>query len=80
MSSKTQTPHKRPAGDHVSIEDLCVSNLKLTKKLKKYKKQRGKRKGSYESESSDSDSNSSWLLVNHGGEVLEINNSNKKWK
>eukprot|EP00957_Ditylum_brightwellii_P199408 15199142-Ditylum_brightwellii.AAC.1 len=35
MSSKIQTPRKHPAGDHISMEDLYASNLKLTKKLKK---------------------------------------------
>eukprot|EP00957_Ditylum_brightwellii_P018437 1387232-Ditylum_brightwellii.AAC.1 len=58
-SCKMQTPHKRPAGDHMSMEYLYTSNLKLTKKLKKYKKQKGKHKSSYELESSDSDSDSS---------------------
>eukprot|EP00957_Ditylum_brightwellii_P094873 7225472-Ditylum_brightwellii.AAC.1 len=37
-SSKMQAPRKHPAGDHMSIEDRYASNLKLTKKLKKYKK------------------------------------------
>eukprot|EP00957_Ditylum_brightwellii_P093367 7109548-Ditylum_brightwellii.AAC.1 len=41
-SSKMQTSHKCPAGDHMSMEDLYTSNLKLIKKLKKYKKQKGK--------------------------------------
>eukprot|EP00957_Ditylum_brightwellii_P051360 3895314-Ditylum_brightwellii.AAC.1 len=59
MSSKTQTPRKHPTGDHMSMEDLYTSNLKITKKLKKYKKQKGKRRSSYESESLDSDSDSS---------------------
>eukprot|EP00957_Ditylum_brightwellii_P036450 2760618-Ditylum_brightwellii.AAC.1 len=62
-----QTPCKCPTGDHMSMEDLYASNLKLTKKLKKYKKQKGKRRSSYESESLDSDSEFSWLLANHGG-------------
>eukprot|EP00957_Ditylum_brightwellii_P175086 13330833-Ditylum_brightwellii.AAC.1 len=57
--SYIQTPHTHPASDHMSMEDLYTSKLKLTKKLKKYKKQRGKRKSSYESESLDSDSDSS---------------------
>eukprot|EP00957_Ditylum_brightwellii_P160822 12243452-Ditylum_brightwellii.AAC.1 len=54
MSSKMQAPHKHPAGDHMSMEDLYISNLKLTKKLKKYKR-KGKHIRSYASESSDSD-------------------------
>eukprot|EP00957_Ditylum_brightwellii_P131767 10048460-Ditylum_brightwellii.AAC.1 len=37
-SSKIQTQRKRPAGDHMSIEDLHASNMKLTKRLKKYRK------------------------------------------
>eukprot|EP00957_Ditylum_brightwellii_P160375 12208823-Ditylum_brightwellii.AAC.1 len=32
VSSKTQTPRKRSTGDHMSMEDLYASNLKLTKK------------------------------------------------
>eukprot|EP00957_Ditylum_brightwellii_P013651 1029107-Ditylum_brightwellii.AAC.1 len=57
-SSKTQTQHKCPADDHMSMEDLYASNLKPTKRLKKYRK-KGKCKSSYASESSDSDSDSS---------------------
>ena len=53
-----KTPCKHPAGDHMSMEDLYASKLKLTKKLKKYKS-KGKRKDSYVSESLDSDSDSS---------------------
>eukprot|EP00957_Ditylum_brightwellii_P087022 6623925-Ditylum_brightwellii.AAC.1 len=59
MSCKMQTPCKHPAGDHMSMEDLYASNLKPTNKLKKYKKQKGKCKSSYELESLDSDSDSS---------------------
>eukprot|EP00957_Ditylum_brightwellii_P082192 6249763-Ditylum_brightwellii.AAC.1 len=57
-SSKMQNQCKCPPGDHMSMEDLYTSNLKLTKRLKKYKK-KGKCKSSYELESSDSDSDSS---------------------
>eukprot|EP00957_Ditylum_brightwellii_P015350 1155409-Ditylum_brightwellii.AAC.1 len=56
-SSKMQAPCKHPAGDHMSMKDLYASNLKLTKKLKKYKR-KGKRRSSYASESLDSDSDS----------------------
>eukprot|EP00957_Ditylum_brightwellii_P079573 6050323-Ditylum_brightwellii.AAC.1 len=58
MSSKTQTPCKRSTGDHMSMEDLYASNLKLTKKLKKFKKQKGKHRSSYVLESLGSDSDS----------------------
>eukprot|EP00957_Ditylum_brightwellii_P203762 15336084-Ditylum_brightwellii.AAC.1 len=58
-SSKMQTQHKHPVGDHMSMEDLYASNLKQTKQLKKYKKQKGKHKSSYELESLDSDYDSS---------------------
>eukprot|EP00957_Ditylum_brightwellii_P191232 14561170-Ditylum_brightwellii.AAC.1 len=54
-SSKTQTPCKHPAGDYMSVEVLYASNLKLTKKLKKYKS-KDKCRSSYMSESLDSDS------------------------
>eukprot|EP00957_Ditylum_brightwellii_P155727 11856033-Ditylum_brightwellii.AAC.1 len=37
-SSMMQAPCKGPAGDHMSMKNLYVSHLKLTKKLKKYKK------------------------------------------
>eukprot|EP00957_Ditylum_brightwellii_P206665 15349419-Ditylum_brightwellii.AAC.1 len=50
-SSKMQAPCKHSTGDHMSMEDLYASNLKLTKKLKKFKKQKGKRRSSYELES-----------------------------
>eukprot|EP00957_Ditylum_brightwellii_P092989 7079947-Ditylum_brightwellii.AAC.1 len=53
-----QTQCKHPSGNHMSIEDLYASNLKLTERLKKYRK-KGKRKSSYELESLDSDSDSS---------------------
>eukprot|EP00957_Ditylum_brightwellii_P050853 3856525-Ditylum_brightwellii.AAC.1 len=33
-SSKMQAPHKRPTGNHMSMEDLYASNLKLTKRPK----------------------------------------------
>eukprot|EP00957_Ditylum_brightwellii_P077270 5872146-Ditylum_brightwellii.AAC.1 len=58
-SSKMQTLRKCSTGDHMSMEDLYTSNLKLTKKLKKFKKQKGKRRSSYELESLDADSGSS---------------------
>eukprot|EP00957_Ditylum_brightwellii_P178763 13616361-Ditylum_brightwellii.AAC.1 len=57
--SKTQTPYKHPTGGHMSMEDLYTSNLKLTKKLKKYKKQKGKHRIAYKLESLDSDSDAS---------------------
>eukprot|EP00957_Ditylum_brightwellii_P109604 8359890-Ditylum_brightwellii.AAC.1 len=38
MPPKMQTEHEHPAGDHTSMEDLYTFNLKLTKRLKKYKK------------------------------------------
>eukprot|EP00957_Ditylum_brightwellii_P099818 7605268-Ditylum_brightwellii.AAC.1 len=58
MLSKMQTSCKCPTGDHMSMEDLHASNLKLAKKLKKYKK-KGKCKSTHVSESSNFDSDSS---------------------
>eukprot|EP00957_Ditylum_brightwellii_P210252 15364743-Ditylum_brightwellii.AAC.1 len=57
-NSKPQIQRKRLACEHMNVEDLHASNLKLSKKQKKYKR-KGKCRSTYASESSDSDSYSS---------------------
>eukprot|EP00957_Ditylum_brightwellii_P212357 15367198-Ditylum_brightwellii.AAC.6 len=49
------TSRNFPASDYMTVSDLQASNLKLSKKLEKYKKKRCK----YEPDSLDSDSDSS---------------------
>eukprot|EP00957_Ditylum_brightwellii_P052749 3998432-Ditylum_brightwellii.AAC.1 len=38
LPSKEKMTYKCPSGDHMNVEDLYTSNLKHTKKLKKYKR------------------------------------------